>query len=68
MRNIYDENEIAWALEWVTDLLASEGVEITPDTKGSIWSALDSLASALSNQRTLTGWLCQVNGSYLTLR
>jgi len=55
LRNIYDENEIAWALDWVTGLLASEGVEITPETKEAVWSALESLASAPSNQRTLTG-------------
>jgi len=55
LRNIIDENEIAWALEWVTGLLAGEGIEITPDTKEAVWSALESLASAPSNQRTLTG-------------
>ena len=55
LRNIYDENEIAWALEWVTGLLAGEGIAITPDTKEAVWSALESLASAPSNQRTLTG-------------
>ena len=42
-------------LEWVTGLLAGEGIEITPDTKEAVWSALESLASAPSNQRTLTG-------------
>ncbi|WP_017930643.1 conjugal transfer protein TrbE [Robiginitomaculum antarcticum] len=55
LQNIDDEAEIAWALEWVSGLLTSEGVVITPDIKDGVWSALGSLASAQPDQRTLTG-------------
>lgn len=55
LQNIDSEAEIAWALEWIAGLLTSEGVEITPDTKEAVWSALTSLATAPSEQRTLTG-------------
>ena len=47
--------EIAWALEWVIGLLVNEGVEVTPEIKEAVWSALKSLATAPEDQRTLTG-------------
>ncbi|MEO8654728.1 MAG: conjugal transfer protein TrbE, partial [Ramlibacter sp.] len=51
-----DEDGVrAWAAEWIANLLVHEGVEMTPDVKGAVWSALASLASAPIEQRTLTG-------------
>ena len=47
--------ERAWAAEWVLGLLAHERVEITPDIKEAVWSALTSLASAPQRERTVTG-------------
>ena len=47
--------ERAWAAEWVAAILAQEGVEITPEVKEHLWSALGSLASAPASERTLTG-------------
>jgi len=47
--------ERAWAAEWVAELLAREAVTITPELKEYLWSALTSLASAPSPERTLTG-------------
>lgn len=47
--------EIAWALEWLCDLFAGEGVAIEPEQKDAIWSALQNLASAPKKERTLTG-------------
>lgn len=47
--------ERAWALEWVTALVAHEKVVVSPEVKEMIWSALGSLASAPSEQRTITG-------------
>jgi type IV secretion system protein TrbE len=47
--------ERAWAAEWVLGLLAHEHVNITPDTKEAVWSALTSLASAPARERTVTG-------------
>ncbi len=45
----------AWAAEWVGGLLMHEQVEITPDVKDTVWSALGSLSSAPLAERTLTG-------------
>ncbi|MCP1850602.1 MULTISPECIES: conjugal transfer protein TrbE [unclassified Bradyrhizobium] len=52
---INDSSERAWATEWVAAILAREKVEITPDAKDYLWSALTSLASAPVQERTLTG-------------
>ncbi|MHB1206803.1 MAG: conjugal transfer protein TrbE, partial [Rhodospirillaceae bacterium] len=55
LRAIDQAGERSWAAEWVGSLLAHENVEITPEIKESVWSALTSLASAPSTERTLTG-------------
>ena len=47
--------ERAWALDWITALLAHEKVLVTPEIKEAVWSALGSLASAPAEERTLTG-------------
>ena len=52
-----DSSERAWAAEWVTAILGREKVEVTPEVKDHLWSALTSLASAPIPERTLTG-LC----------
>jgi len=55
LRGIDDEGEIAWAQDWVLGLLKSKSVDITPEIEDCVWSALQSLASAPDDQRTLTG-------------
>jgi type IV secretion/conjugal transfer VirB4 family ATPase len=45
----------AWAAEWVEGLLVHEGVAVGPAEKDAVWSALNSLASAPVEQRTMTG-------------
>ena len=52
---IDDAAERAWAAEWIASILARETVVVTPDAKDHLWSALTSLASAPSAERTLTG-------------
>jgi type IV secretion system protein TrbE len=52
---IDDEAERVWAAEWITAILAREKIDVTPDAKEHLWSALSSLASAPSGERTLTG-------------
>ncbi|UPJ70934.1 conjugal transfer protein TrbE [Bradyrhizobium sp. 187] len=52
---IDDPSERGWATEWVGAILAREKVEITPEVKDHLWSALTSLASAPMQERTLTG-------------
>lgn len=55
LRNIDDDSERTWAAEWIAALLAHEKVEVTPEVKEALWSALTSLASAPAEERTLTG-------------
>ena len=55
LRNIDDPAERSWAAEWISVLLAHEQVNVTPDVKEAVWSALTSLASAPAEERTLTG-------------
>jgi type IV secretion system protein VirB4 len=52
---IDDKPERSWAAQWVTAILAREGVNVTPEYKEHLWSALGSLASAPPQERTLTG-------------
>uniref|UniRef100_UPI00055FD5DD conjugal transfer protein TrbE n=1 Tax=Bradyrhizobium yuanmingense TaxID=108015 RepID=UPI00055FD5DD len=52
---IDDPSERGWATEWIGAILAREQVEITPEVKDQLWSALTSLASAPREERTLTG-------------
>ncbi|CAM5761145.1 Type IV secretion system protein virB4 [Labrys miyagiensis] len=50
-----DTAERAWAAEWIASILAREKIDITPEAKDHLWSALSSLASAPVGERTLTG-------------
>lgn len=43
-----------WAHEWVQDILAAEGVEVTPAVKDEVWGGLKNVASGPREQRTLT--------------
>jgi type IV secretion system protein VirB4 len=55
LKGIDDPAEQSWASDWICSLLAHEKVTVTPEIKDKVWSALGSLASAPSAQRTLTG-------------
>ncbi|MET4448617.1 type IV secretion/conjugal transfer VirB4 family ATPase [Bradyrhizobium sp. GM2.2] len=55
LARIGDAAERAWAAEWVTAILAKEGVTIDPTAKEHVWSALTSLASSPVEERTITG-------------
>lgn len=55
LRNIDDDAGRTWAAEWIGALLAHERVDVTPEIKEALWSALTSLASAPPEERTLTG-------------
>jgi len=43
-----------WAQEWVQDIVAAEGVGISPSVKEEIWGGLKNLAASPREQRTLT--------------
>ncbi len=47
--------EQAFALEWLGGLLTNEGIAVTPPIKDALWTAINSLASAPQEERTLTG-------------
>ncbi|RHW16865.1 conjugal transfer protein TrbE [Sphingomonas gilva] len=55
LRHIDRGDERAWAAEWIAALLAHEHVAVTPEIKEALWSALNSLATAPVEERTLTG-------------
>ena len=55
LARIDQDGDRAWAAEWVEGRLIHEGVAVGPAEKDAVWSALNSLASAPIEQRTLTG-------------
>jgi type IV secretion system protein VirB4 len=55
LATIDDATERGWAAEWIASILARETINVTPDVKDHLWSALSSLASAPVSERTLTG-------------
>jgi len=55
LRHIDRGDERAWAAEWIAALLTHEHVAVTPEIKEALWSALNSLATAPVEERTLTG-------------
>jgi len=63
LAHLSDETELSWAADWIGSRIQHEGVEITPDIKDAIWSALLSLSTAPAAERTLTGYcaLLQLN-------
>jgi type IV secretion system protein VirB4 len=70
LASIDDPAERAWAAEWLAAVLEREGVPITPEVKDHLWTALGSLASAPTPERTLTGLtvLLQSNALKLALQ
>jgi len=55
LAGIDDPTERAWAAGWIAAILAREGVILTPEVKELVWTALTSLASAPTGERTITG-------------
>src|SRR3546814_7882968 len=55
LRNIDAPATRSWAAEWSGALLAHEKVTVTPEVKEAVWSALNNLATAPAEERTLTG-------------
>jgi len=66
LARIDEPGEIAFALEWVTGLLANEAVKISPDVKDAVWTALKNLASAPKAERTLTGLAVLIQSNELS--
>ncbi len=55
LARLEDPAERAWAAEWLAGVLGRERVEVTPEDKEHLWTALGSLASAPPSERTMTG-------------
>jgi len=56
LARIDDAAERGWAAEWIAAILTREKIDMTPEAKDHLWSALTSLASAPIGERTLTGF------------
>src|SRR3546814_8243812 len=65
LARIDNAGERAWAAEWLAAMLAGEGMVIDPAAKEHLWSALTSLASAPSAERTLTGLAVQIGRAHV---
>ncbi|MCL4765423.1 MAG: P-type conjugative transfer protein TrbJ [Hyphomicrobiaceae bacterium] len=66
LARIDEPGELAFALEWVSGLVTSEGITVTPEIKDALWTALKSLASAPKAERTLTGLAVLVQSNALS--
>ncbi|MCP3404765.1 conjugal transfer protein TrbE [Bradyrhizobium sp. CCGB01] len=55
LARIDEAAERAWAADWIVAILMRESIQVTPEVKELIWTALSSLASAPIGERTLTG-------------
>ncbi|MEZ5838720.1 MAG: conjugal transfer protein TrbE [Geminicoccaceae bacterium] len=55
LARIHETAERAWAADWIVAILMRENIQITPEVKEHIWTALTSLASAPVGERTITG-------------
>ncbi|MBN9532229.1 MAG: conjugal transfer protein TrbE [Alphaproteobacteria bacterium] len=55
LSRIDEAAERAWAADWIVAILMRESIQVTPEVKELIWTALSSLASAPIAERTLTG-------------
>jgi type IV secretion/conjugal transfer VirB4 family ATPase len=65
LSQLSDEAELTWAADWIGSRVRHEGIEITPDIKDSIWSALVSLSAAPTPERTLTGYCALLQSNRL---
>ena len=55
LRRIQEAAQRSWAAEWMGSLLEQQKLELKPEVKDALWSALVNLSSAPPEERTLTG-------------
>lgn len=65
LARIDEEGSRTWAQDWLVSLLSHEGVDVTPEIKETVWTALTSLASAPVAERTMTGLVALLQSSKL---
>ena len=66
LARIDEPEERAWAAEWISTLLQQERVEMTPEMRAVVWSALGSLATAPVGERTVSGFAALLQSNRLT--
>ena len=54
LARIDEDGELAWAQDWLLDLLVREGIAVIPGLKRECWSALNNLKMLPVRQRTIT--------------
>jgi type IV secretion system protein TrbE len=65
LARIDEPEERAWAADWISVLLQQERIEITPELRGAVWSALGSLATAPIGERTVSGFAALLQSNRL---
>jgi type IV secretion system protein VirB4 len=55
LRRIDEAAQRSWAAEWLGSLLEQQRLELRPELKEALWSALLNLSTAPPEERTLTG-------------
>jgi len=65
LKNINDEMERNWALEWLCNNLIQENFELIPAIKNELWEALCNLGESPVDQRTLTGLIALIQNRQL---
>lgn len=54
LERVDDGDERAWALDWLSSIIASAHVEVTPDLRAELWRSLELLGAGSREDRTLT--------------
>lgn len=67
LSQIDDENERAWAKEWLCDYLASEKVQVTPEIKNLLEDALNTMAAMPVDRRTISLLISSVQNKELKI-
>ncbi|KPA11598.1 conjugal transfer protein TrbE [Candidatus Magnetomorum sp. HK-1] len=65
LKQINDEMERNWALEWLCNSLLQDNFQLTPAIKNEIWEALSNLASSPVDQHTMTGLVALLQNQQL---
>ncbi len=63
LERIDDDDERAWALDWLSGLMLSANVVVTPELRGELWRTLEILAERPIEDRTLTIFTALVQDS-----
>lgn len=54
LERVDDDDERAWALDWIAGLIASANVSVTSELRGEVWRVLELLGARPIEDRTIT--------------